>query len=236
MPELSGVVEQFLGNGSASGGGRELLASLLIAAFIGLGVAWVYLKTHHGLSYSRGFTQSLVVLTMAAALLIFVIGDSLVTAFGLLGALAIVRFRNVLKDTRDTVFVFLALVLGMAVGTQRHVVAIIGATLLLGMSAYLHFMSFGSKGDFDGHVTFALDREDGRSELRGALEQVEHVLQVFCRRVQRMSAHDSNEGLEVVSAVRLRDPARGDEMVHHLRGMPGVREAGLVLSDRYAEL
>ena len=98
----------------------------MIAAFIGLAVAWVYQRTHHGLSYSRGFTQSLVVLTMGATLLIFVIGDSLVTAFGLLGALAIVRFRNVLKDTRDTVFVFFSLVLGMAAGTQRYGIAHLG--------------------------------------------------------------------------------------------------------------
>jgi len=243
VPELSGIVDAFVaGNGGAGSGPRELLASLLIAAFIGLAVAFIYQRTHHGLSYSRGFTQSLVVLTIAASLLIFVIGDSLVTAFGLLGALAIVRFRNVLKDTRDTVFVFIALVLGMATGTERYGVAFVGATVLLAVVVYLHAVSFGSKENYDGHVSYSIARggalraDAAGPDWSGALAHVESVLSVFCHGVKRMTLHDSDELMEVVSAVRLRDPARGSEMVDHLRSVPGVEEASLVLRDSYAEL
>jgi len=237
VPDLQHLVDSFFaGSGSSGSGPRELLASMLIAAFIGQAVAWVYQRTHHGLSYSRGFTQSLVLLTMGATLLIFVIGDSLVTAFGLLGALAIVRFRNVLKDTRDTVFVFFALVLGMATGTQRFGVAFVGATALLATVAYLHLVSFGSKGRFDGHVSFSIVRAGAGAQWKGALGQVEQVLAVFCNSVERMTLHDSVEALEVVSAIRLRDPLRGSEMIEHLRSMPGVEDAALVLRDRYTEL
>ena len=237
MPDVQGFVTAFFAESSATGGGaRPLLASLLFAGFIGLAVAWIYQRTHHGLSYSRGFTQSLVLLTMGATLLIFVIGDSLVTAFGLLGALAIVRFRNVLKDTRDTVFVFFALVLGMATGTQRFGVAFVGAAALLSAVVYLHAVSFGSKGRYDGHVTFSIDRRDQGVQWKGALAQVDRVLALFCNNVERMTFHDSVEMVEVVSAVQLRDPARGSEMIDHLRATPGVDEASLVLRDRYTEL
>lgn len=239
MPELGDALDQLVAGGTAGADGlAALLASLMIAAFIGLAVAWVYQRTHHGLSYSRGFTQSLVVLTMGAALLIFVIGDSLVTAFGLLGALAIVRFRNVLKDTRDTVFVFFSLVLGMAAGTQRYGVAMVGGTVLMAVVTYLHLVAFGSKTRFDGHVSFAVKRGSGGDPeaWRAALDRAEEILSRFCRGVERMTSHDSSESLEVVSAVRLRDPGRGSEMVDHLRATPGIVEASLVLRDRYSEL
>ena len=71
---------------------------------------------------------------------------------------------------------------------------------------------------------------------RAALDRAEEILSRFCRGVERMTSHDSSESLEVVSAVRLRDPGRGSEMVDHLRATPGIVEASLVLRDRYSEL
>jgi hypothetical protein len=238
MPELRSAIDSLFAGGAAGAAGvSALVASLMIAAFIGLAVAWVYQRTHHGLSYSRGFTQSLVVLTMGATLLIFVIGDSLVTAFGLLGALAIVRFRNVLKDTRDTVFVFFSLVLGMAAGTQRYGIALVGGAALMSAVTYLHLVAFGSKTRFDGHITYAVRRGDaGGDEWKAALARIDEVLGRFCRGIERMTSHDSDESVEIVSAVRLRDPERGSEMVEYLRATPGVVDASLVLRDRYAEL
>ena len=73
---------------------RSLLLSLTLAFVLGQMVAWVYQRTHSGLSYARSFTQSLVLLMMIVSLVMHVIGDSIVTAFGLIGALAIIRFRS----------------------------------------------------------------------------------------------------------------------------------------------
>jgi hypothetical protein len=69
-----------------------------------------------------------VLITLIVADVMFVIGNSIVTLSACMGALALIRFRNVLKDTRDTVFVLVALVTGMAVGTQRNGLAI-GSTV-----------------------------------------------------------------------------------------------------------
>ena len=60
---------------------------------------------------------TLVLLAVLIALVMIVIGDSLARAFGLAGALAIVRFRTVVEDTRDTAFVMFAVISGMAAGT-----------------------------------------------------------------------------------------------------------------------
>ena len=136
---------------------REAALALLLAFVLGQLVAWVYVRTHSGLSYSRSFTQSLVVMTMLVTMVMFVVGNSIITAFGLLGALALIRFRNVLKDTRDTVFVLLALAVGMACGTQRYSLALFATAAVLLVMGYLDWTAFGSFGHFDGYLTLRLE-------------------------------------------------------------------------------
>lgn len=209
-----------------------IVLALLLAFLLGQLVAWVYVWTHTGLSYSRTFTQSLVLMAMVVCLVMFVIGNSIVTAFGLIGALAIIRFRNVLKDTRDTVFLFLALVLGMAVGSQRYVAALLGGAALLVVAAYLHWTGFGTRGAYDGHLTCRVEAAPGEGGAR-----LQAVLRRFCRRVRRVSVQEGGGGAaDYVFLVRLRDRERGIELVEELRRLPGVGAAALVLRDEMAEL
>lgn len=73
---------------------------------------------------------TLVLLTMLVAMTTIVIGDSVARAFGLVGALSIVRFRTVVEDTRDTSFVIFAVVTGMAMGAGHLIVCLIGVPLV----------------------------------------------------------------------------------------------------------
>ncbi len=210
-------------------GPRAMLLALLLAFVLGQLIAWLYKRTHSGLSYSRSFTESLVLITMVVALVMFVIGDSLVTAFGLIGALAIIRFRNVLKDTRDTVFVFFALVLGMALGSQRHGPAIMGTLLLLSATAYLHWTRFGTNGIFDGHLSFRIQEGGSEHDTFG-------VIQRFCRRFRSLSTRRGAGVTEYVFVVSLRDTRRGDEMLRDLESLGSVGSVSLVLQDELSEV
>ena len=98
----------------------SIILSLLLAFVLGQVLAWVYYATHSGMSYSKSFVQSLILITVVVAMVMTVIGNSIITAVGLMGALAIIRFRNIIKDTRDVAFIFCALVVGMAAGSQRY--------------------------------------------------------------------------------------------------------------------
>ncbi len=217
----------------SNGGGpvEQVLLCLLLTVVLGQAIAWTYAGTHSGLSYSRSFTQSLVLLTVIVGLVMLVIGNNIVTAFGLIGALAIIRFRNVLKDTRDTAFVFLALVIGMAVGSEKYLTAILGTAGIAAVAFYLHYTSFGSLGRFDGQLSLVI--------ARGAGDQgIAHLLRRFCRSSRELVARPSvEEGLtELVFAVRLRDRRRGDDLLSDLRRLPIVRQAALVLKDELYEL
>lgn len=198
------------------------LLSLALAFVLGQLVAWVYMRTHSGLSYSRNFTQSLVLLTMIATLVMLVIGSSIVTAFGLIGALALIRFRNVLKDTRDTVFVFAALVLGMAVGSQRYAVALVGIPIILMVAVLMGATAFGARRVQEAHLTCALlhDTADRAGFTR--------VLQRFCRRFQEVSVRAGPSASELVYTLRLRDRRRNTELVEELQRVAGVAEVILL--------
>ncbi len=210
---------------------EQILLSLLMAFVLGQLTAWVYWWTHSGLSYSRSFAQALILLTLGVSLVMLVIGNSLVTAFGLLGALALVRFRNVLKDTRDTAYIFSCLVLGMAVGSQRFGLAIIGAVAILGVALYLDLTAFGSRGRFDGYLRcrMPIDPGEGREFFR--------VMQRFCLRINRVSFRQMSESPQAYCAfqVRLRDKDRSNDLVTALQGVEGVQNVSLVVQDEMSE-
>ena len=202
-----GDLEQFLRALDGAGttfdtGPRALLASMLAALFIGQLLAWVYSWTHTGLSYSRTFTQSIVLLTLVSALVMYVIGDSVVTAFGLIGALAIIRFRNVLKDTRDTTFILWVMVLGMAVGTMRFGPAIVGCLLVSLVIIYLHVVSFGTRYRYDAVLSLILSKADD-ADLRPILKRHTTRAELASRRVA------GAESVSLSYRVLMRDPDFG---------------------------
>src|SRR5947199_8165652 len=126
-----------------------VLLGLLLAFLGGQLIAWVYILTHSGLSYSRTFVMSLLIMPIIVAMVMFVLSNNLVTAFGLMAVFAIVRFRNILRDTLDTTYVLTVIVIGMAAGTMKFATAIFGCLLLASILFYLWFTSFGTRHRYD---------------------------------------------------------------------------------------
>ena len=101
------------------------------AALLGLLVAAVYLGSQRRAAGDVfPFLMTLVLLAILVAMTTFVIGDNVARAFGLVGALSIVRFRTVVDDTRDTSFVIFAVVVGMAIGAGYLDVCIVGVPIV----------------------------------------------------------------------------------------------------------
>src|SRR5947208_15393542 len=122
-----------------------MILGLLLAFAGGHVMAWVYMFTHSGLSYSRSFVNSLIVMPTVVALVMMVLSNNLVTAFGLMAVFAIVRFRNIIRDTLDTAYILVVIVLGMASGTLKFSTAIAGCLLTLFIMTYLWATAFGSR-------------------------------------------------------------------------------------------
>ena len=104
--------------------------ALVISLGLGLIIAYTYRKTHSGISYYPNFTTSLIYLSIITTIVMMVIGNSLARAFGLVGALSVIRFRTAIKDVRDICFIFFALIIGMATGTLNFHIAFSGTLFL----------------------------------------------------------------------------------------------------------
>ena len=101
-------------------------AKLLTAVGIGLIIVFVQRVVRREQPLSRSMEQAHVLLCLAGALTMLIVGDSLPRAFGIAGAAAIIRFRTPIDDPRDITVLFLLMVLGMAAGLGLMAVAAIG--------------------------------------------------------------------------------------------------------------
>jgi hypothetical protein len=201
----------------------QVFLSLLLAFVLGQLAAWAYVYTHSGLSYSRSFVQSIILLTIIICMSMMVIGTSIVIAFGLIGALSVIRFRNILKDTRDTAFIFFALVIGMATGTGRFSIAILGTCVFCALLLYLHWSDFGHLHTGDGFLRFHVSPGEGSQEAPIP------ILARYCRSSHLVSQrfHETGHG-ELAYRLIMRDPGRADDFVNELRGAAGISQVTFV--------
>jgi len=113
----------------------EAIGNLLVALVCGIFIAYIYKTTYRGINYSANYVISIIMLTMITALVIMVIGNNLARAFGLVGAMSIIRFRTAVKDTQDIMFIFFALAVGLASGASMYAIALVG-TLFIGIASW----------------------------------------------------------------------------------------------------
>jgi uncharacterized membrane protein YhiD involved in acid resistance len=136
----------------------EVIINSLVAFVLSMVIAYTYRKTHQGLSYSQSFVLTIVFITIIIGFVMMVIGNSLTRAFALVGALSIIRFRTVVKDTKDTAYIFWALAVGMGAGTGNYFIALY-ATVFMGIVAWIMFkFNFGVQRSSDFILRFYFNK------------------------------------------------------------------------------
>lgn len=120
-----------------------IIFNILLSFALQLVILWVYKKTHKGLSYSQSFLFTLVIIGVLGSVIMMVVQNNLIGAFALLGAFSLIRFRTIVKETRDVAFVFFALAIGVAVGTNNYSIAIIATVMLSGIILAMAKYSLG---------------------------------------------------------------------------------------------
>lgn len=197
---------------------KTTLLSLLLAFLAGQLLAWVYMLTHSGISYSRSFVNSLIIIPVIVSMVMLVLSNNLVTAFGLMAVFAIVRFRNVLRDTMDTTYILSVIVVGMAAGTQKYSSAVIGALLASAILIYLWYTSFGTRHRYD--VLLNLHWARPHAELAELIRLLKrHSLKMH---LASQRSHDATQGMDLSYRLLLRDPNRADELLSEVRALDGA--------------
>src|SRR5205814_3652692 len=147
-----------------------LIIAVLLAFACGHAVACIYMFPHSGLSYSRSYVNTLIVMPVVVALVMMILANNLVIAFGLMAIFAMVRFRSILRDTLDTSFVLAVIVIGLACGTMKFTSAVIGAVATAAIMLYFWGTAFGTRHRYDLIVNIHWVRSASElSELRQLL-------------------------------------------------------------------
>ena len=108
---------------------EQILANIGVSALIGMFIFISYAISHRGTIYSKKFNASLVILTVLTGTVMTVIGNNIALSLGMVGALSIVRFRTAVKDSRDTVYIFWAIITGICCGVGDYTVAAVGGAI-----------------------------------------------------------------------------------------------------------
>ena len=203
----------------------EIVTNLGVAVVLGLFVAILYRHTHKGLSYSQSFTLTIIFVGVIVAIVMMVIANSLSRAFALVGALSIIRFRTVVKDTKDTAFVFLALAVGMASGTGNYVLAGIGTAVVSALALVLHATNFGALYKSEFILRFRIAKS---SESTEHLEQIN----LMAKRSSLLHIEHSGDGetLQMTFDIVLKEGRSAQELAAAVGGLPGISEVVLIAS------
>lgn len=109
---------------------EQIAANILVSGILGFLIFISYMISHRGTIYSKKFNVSLVVLTVLTSMVMTVIGNNVALSLGMVGALSIVRFRTAIKDSRDTVYIFWTIIVGICCGVGDFIVAGIGSAFV----------------------------------------------------------------------------------------------------------
>ncbi len=109
---------------------ETIITRLAVASAIACFIFLSYRLSHDGSIYSKKFNVSLVILTVITTTVMIVIGNNLAMSLGMVGALSIVRFRTAVKDSRDTVYIFWTIVVGICCGAGDYLTAAAGSVFV----------------------------------------------------------------------------------------------------------
>ena len=207
-------LSQYFSNQFASLTPWKILIGLALGCLVGLIIAFVYKRCYRGVLYSPTFAMTLMMLTLITTPVVMCIKSDIALSMGMVGALSIVRFRTAVKDPMDTAYMFWALTMGILLGAELYVHALM---VVLVISIILFLMSFLHLGKGNAYLLVVRMSEESERQAN----QLVNNLKVQQLKSKTVSAN----GIEATYEVRVDKP---DALLNKLRALPGVYDATLV--------
>lgn len=212
----------------------SLVAGALILSFL-LAVifAVVYQYTFRGFSHSRNHVHSMILGSMVTCMLIMAVGNNLARGMGILGTLAIIRFRTPVRDPRDAMFLFACLGVGISCGARMPMVAALGTLFINAVALLLHWLPFASNREYEGLLRFSMVAHN-----RNAEQTMEEILMQYCSSFCLLGMRDAAQGesVELSYQIRLVDPAYQQDLVLALRKAGHFADPVLMMQRTTVEL
>ena len=122
-----------------------VMVALALAFWVTLPITWLYRWTRPRKKYSQSFAHTLLVIPIAISLVVFLVKGSLALAFSLAGIVAAVRFRTSLEEPMDSVYMLMAIGIGLAAGTQLILVAYLSSLVFVIITLSVWKSNFGAQ-------------------------------------------------------------------------------------------
>jgi len=204
----------------------DVIANLMVALVCGIIIALVYRFIYKGPSYSVTYVNSLVLLTLITSVVILVIGNNLARAFGLVGAMSIIRFRTAVRDVQDIVFIFFALSVGMAAGVGLHVISIAGTIIISIIAIVLVTFNFGAprKKEYLLQITYVTSEENEKA--------IEAILKRYIRKMRLVNMKNlGGDNIEVFYQVDSKVKDKSGDLLRELNTKDQVLNASIFFDE-----
>lgn len=195
------------------------LESMAMALVLGIIVCITYKITYSGVSYSKKFNISLIMLSLITTMVMNILGSSLALSLGMVGALSIIRFRTAVKDPRDTTYIFWAISIGLGAGSTNYYIVIIGTIFVAGIAV---LASFSLKND-NSYLVIVRGKSDSMTEVRAALFAAYRACKLRAETV-------TDEYTEIVYQIKLK---KADQVINYekIKKIEGVNFVNMVARD-----
>ncbi|MDB6055579.1 MAG: hypothetical protein JWN25_3102 [Verrucomicrobiales bacterium] len=197
---------------------------LALSMILGGIVTWIYRFARPSHEVSPTFPTTLILLSVLICMVTQVIGDNVARAFSLVGALSIVRFRTVVRDTQDTAYVIFAVVVGMSIGAKNPWVAVLGL-VIVGVTAFVMKLPFARSTQPE--EAFLMNLRVGLGlDLKKLLHE---TLAPYVQRADLLSVGTVKQGMyiDVSYEARLHQSVTADEVVKKLNQVELVQSVQL---------
>ena len=199
---------------SPKGAGGAAIAMLSALALV-CPAAWMYMRTKPKARYDSSLVQTVIVLPVVITGVVLIVRDSVGLAFSLAGIVAAVRFRNTLRDTKDAVYIFLAIAVGIAAGVQSFSIAFVVSLMFVLLVLVLW--------RFDVGMAPAAEHVRGRLIAETSIPTAAHpaiasVLEQHARSWKLIASESAARGITALTfLVHLRPRATPDELLAAVR-------------------
>jgi uncharacterized membrane protein YhiD involved in acid resistance len=204
----------------------QMVANLVMALICGLTISLTYRLTSESLNYSPTFVRANVVLAMITALVIMVIGNNLARAFGLVGAMSIIRFRTAVKDVQDIVYIFFSLAAGMAAGVGLRGIALLGTLMICTILILLQRIRYADPSKNQFLVQFQCTLPEGEPPYLPAFRRWSTKA-----RLANMRSLGVGDLFELTFYIELKDKTRRNDLVRELNQIASVSNIRLYADD-----
>lgn len=214
------------------------LVSFVLSSLIAL----TYERTSREIESPKYFIQSLILISIPVATVMQAIGDSLARGLGMLGALAIIRFRTTLTNPRNMVFMFSSIAAGIASGVYGIPIAIIGTLSFCLIVFVVHFSPISKTNVVLGNLEFEIINKN--VETSNIRQEIETFLEDNCIKYTLMKYNVNKKRVKekrrkvlfLGFEIKIIHKERANEIVNTLSNLKGVYNIKMNFKNKYERI